>query len=78
MSQLGTNAYRSGKPLLTYKDTVKIPSLGMIDDLLPISKCGQDSVVANAVTNSFVESKRLELSDKKCHRIHIGKRENNR
>ena len=50
----------------------------MIDDLLTISKCGQDSIISNAVINSFVESKRLELSDKKCHRIHIGKKTDNK
>ena len=31
MNQLGANAYKTGTPLLTYKETVKIPSLGMID-----------------------------------------------
>ena len=78
MSQLGRNAYNTGAPLLTYKNTVKIPSLGMIDDILTISKCGQESIKSNSVTNSFIESKRLELSKKKCCRIHIGKRINNK
>ena len=77
MSQLGDNAYNTGSPLLTYKNTVKIPSLGMIDDILSITKCGQESIISNSVTNNFVESKRLELSEKKCKRIHIGKRKLN-
>ena len=72
MSKLGAEAYREGKPLLVYKDTVRIPSLGMIDDILTMNKCGIDSVMSNATTNSFVESKRLKFSENKCSRIHVG------
>ena len=77
MSQLGRMAYRRGKPLLTYKDTVNIPALGMIDDVATVSKCGIDSVISNSITNTFIESKRLELGEKKSHRIHIGKQNEN-
>ena len=70
MSQLGALAYKRGKPLLLYKDTVRIPSLGMIDDILSISQCGSDTIITNSLTNTFVEAKKLELSDKKCHRLH--------
>ena len=76
MSQMGAMAYRTGNPLLTYKDTVKIPSLGMIDDIASINKCGIDSVISNSVTNAFIESKRLELGENKSHRIHIGCKNN--
>ena len=31
--------------------------------------------MSNATTNSFVESKRLNFSNKKCHRIHVGKKD---
>ena len=74
MSQLGSSAYKRGKPLLTYKDTVQIPAMGMIDDIATVSKCGIDTVMSNSVTNSFVESKRLELGPKKSHRLHFGKK----
>ena len=73
MSQLGVNAYKSGKPLMVYKDTVMIPPLGMVDDLLTMNYCGTETVVSNTINNSFVESKRLELGSNKCHRIHVGK-----
>ena len=76
MSQLGRMAYKRGKPLLTYKDTVHIPALGMIDDIATVSKCGIDTVIANSVTNTFIESKRLQLGEKKSHRIHIGRKNN--
>ena len=56
------------------KNTVHIPTLGMIDDLATISKCGSDSIISNAITNKFVESKRLELGSDKCNRIHISSR----
>ena len=68
MNQLGVKAYKSGKPLLVYKDTVHIPALGMIDDLATVNKCGADSIVSNSITNTFVESKRLELGEKKVIR----------
>ena len=46
----------------------------MIDDALTMSKCGIDSVMSNAETNCFVETKRLDLSEKKCNRMHVGKK----
>ena len=45
----------------------------MIDDLASMSKCGSDAVKSNAITNKFIESKRLELGSKKCNWIHISK-----
>ena len=77
MSQLGANAYKRGEPLLIYKDTVQIPGLGMIDDLASVTKCGLDTVKAYSIINSFIESKRLELGNKKSNRLHIGKKSNN-
>ena len=74
MSQLGSLAYKRGKPLLTYKETVQIPVMGMIDDIATVTKCGMQTVLSNAVTNSFVESKRLQLGPKKSHRLHFGKK----
>ena len=48
----------------------------MIDDLLTLSHCGVDSITSNSITNSFIESKRLEMGPKKSHRIHFGKKSN--
>ena len=73
MSKLGDLEYKQSKQILTYKDTVKVPSLGMIDDILNVGKCGRDAVCDNNRINSFVESKRLNFSEKKCNRLHIGK-----
>ena len=49
----------------------------MVDDILFPTKCSQDSIVANAKVNSFMETKKLELNDKKCHKMHIGKNNKN-
>ena len=40
--------------------------------MLTMSKCGHETISSNATTNSFVESKRLNFSEKKCHRLHVG------
>ena len=55
-----------------YRDSVKIPPLGMIDDILTVTKCGKDSVIMNAIIQSKVDIKRLELGSSKCSKLHIG------
>ena len=45
---------------------------GMIDDILSISECGTNSIVKNAVINSFIETQRLTLSKDKSQVVHIG------
>ena len=50
----------------------------MIDDVLAVQKCNNDTVKQNAVINGFVESKKLRLSKTKCHKIHIEKKIKNR
>ena len=45
----------------------------MVDDIISIHKCSIHSVKSNAVINAFIEGKKLKLSKRKCHRIHISK-----
>ena len=52
--------------------TKPVPVLGMIDDALGISNCGEDSVELNALINATIESKKLYFNKTKCHKIHIG------
>ena len=47
--------------------------MAFIDDCLGISKCGADSVELNAIINTKVDSKKLRLSSKKCHHMHLSK-----
>ena len=61
MDKLGALAYNSGKTLYTYKNEVPIPLLGMIDDVL-------------AFINSFIDSKKLQLSSKSAIKFTLEKR----
>ena len=72
MDKLGSLAYRRGTPLLLYKNTVQIPPLGMIDDLLVMDECSSSGIISNSIVNTFVESKRLSFGTKKCHKMHVG------
>ena len=76
MDKLALNAYKD-KTTYLYKGKVEVPPLEMVDDILFPTKCGSDSITANAKVNSFVETKKLKLSDKKCHKMHIGKMNKN-
>ena len=49
----------------------------MVDDVLTVQKCSTSSIQMNSVVNSFMELKKLTLSDEKCSKIHIGKRNMN-
>ena len=64
------------KDTLMYKyredPNIGIGVLGMIDDNLGISECGNDSVAKNAIINSFVETQRLEMHMDKTKVIHVG------
>ena len=76
MDKLGQHVYKNKDLLYRYKGEVEIPSLGMVDDIMTIQKCSNDSVKINAVVNAFVEAKKLRLSKDKCHKIHIQKNNN--
>ena len=55
-----------------YRDCVKIPALSSVDDILSVTECGPSSVKMNAYVQSKVDTKKLELSDTKCVKMHIG------
>ena len=74
MDKLGQLAYKNNDLTYKYKGVVETPSLGMVDDVLSVQKCSEDALKANAVINAFFEGKKLKLSNKKCHKIHVGKR----
>ena len=74
MDTIGRDALVTGIGTYKYKNTVDIPSLAMIDDILGISNCGDESIELNAIINSKIEMKKLRLSDDKCYKIHICKK----
>ena len=73
MDKLGKIMYENETHTYKYKGIVDTPCLGMVDDILSIQECSDDTVKANALVNSFIESKKFTLSNSKCHRIHINK-----
>ena len=72
MDKLGQLVYGNKDLIYKYKGVVETPTLGMVDDVLSVQKCSNDAVKMNATVNAFIEGKKLKLSIKKCHRIHIG------
>ena len=73
MDKLAEHVYEKEELLYWYKGVVAVPPICMVDDILAVQECSQDSVKINAVINSFIELKKLTLSSKKCSKIHIGK-----
>ena len=76
MDAIGRESLRTGLGIYKYKDTVDIPSLAMIDDIMAISACGDDTIELNAIINAKIEAKKLRLSEDKCYKIHICKKTN--
>ena len=74
MDKLGKHVYDHEELIYKYKGEVKIPCMGMVDDILAIQKCSNDAIRINAVINAFVETKKLKLSKDKCHQNHIQKK----
>ena len=56
-----------------YKETVGVPPLVMIDDLVAVTLCGVESVVMSSFLNSKAYVKKLQFGINKCHKIHVGK-----
>ena len=44
----------------------------MIEDVLTVTDCSINSVKINALVQSKVDCKKLELSDMKCFKMHLG------
>ena len=81
--KVGKLCTERGEHLYKYKDLVNIVPLAMVDDLLGIAPCNFKSVALNSFINTQIEMKRLKLhtpdadGKTKCHKIHVGKRNEN-
>ena len=76
MDTLGTecvNSIENSKILYKYKGFVNILPMEFIDDVFTVTKCSINSIKMNALVQSKVECKKLELSDSKCFKMHVGK-----
>ena len=69
---MGKECLATGDGLFKYKGCLAVPPLALVDDVLAVSECGVDSVKLNAIVNSKMASKKLELGHKKCFQIHVG------
>ena len=74
MDTLGRDALETGQGIFKYKDTIDIPSLAMIDDVMGMAHCGDASIELNAIINAKMENKKLRLGEDKCFKVHICKR----
>ena len=73
MDTIGKECIEQEKYLYTYKDSVSIPPLAMLDDLFCISTCGPESVKMNSYINYKISSKKLQCGIEKCKKMHIGR-----
>ena len=73
MDTLGRKSLQTGVGVYKYRGAVHVPALAMIDDILGMASCGDDSIELNSLINSKIESKKLRLSQDKCFKIHICK-----
>ena len=68
----GKECQNDEKYLFYYRNSVGVPSLAMIDDLVNISECGLEAVKLNAFINAKANSKKFQFGKDKCHRLHFG------
>ena len=73
IDSLGQDCIRENKGIFKYKNCISIPPLSMVDDVITVSNCGVESVKMNAIVQSKVECKQLELGHLKCFNMHCGK-----
>ena len=77
IDKIGKEALENGHEILyDYKNCVKIPPLGFIDDIITVSECGKKSIQTNGVIQAKIEGMQLELGHKKCFQMHVGKSKN--
>ena len=70
---MGKECLEEKKLLYMYKNKVPIPPLGLVDDLLTISKCGVDTSSMARFINTKSALKKLQFGTEKCVKMHIGK-----
>ena len=70
---LGKECLKNNEGIYKYKGCTSVPPLSFIDDILGITKCSTSSVKLNALIQSKMNHKKLELNKSKCFKMHIGK-----
>ena len=72
VDNIGKECIIEDKYLYSYKGVVEVPPLGMVDDLICVSKCGPDSVMMSSYVNTQTNLKKLQFGPEKCKKLHIG------
>ena len=77
VGSIGKQCIKENKLLYTYRkelpmNSVKIPPLGMVDDIAAVSMCGSESVEMNAFFNTKTNLKKLQFGVSKCKKMHVG------
>ena len=75
LSKICNNFFKSGTVYM-YSNTVAIPALAMVDDLIAIALCNSvEGIKNNIKTDEFIKSKKLEgqVGEGKCQWVHVGK-----
>ena len=72
MDKVCKNVYNEDSLLYKYRQSIAVPPLQMVDDIITASKCGATSRALNSTVNEFIKMKKLNLSEKKCAKIHVG------
>ena len=71
---IGKECLENVHPVLyKYKNCTSVPPLSLIDDVITVSSCSSDSVRMNATIQAKIQGKQLELGQKKCFQMHIGR-----
>ena len=55
MDQLCKSIYKEDRLLYKYRESVEVPPLQMVDDIITASECGGTSSAVNAEVNKFIE-----------------------
>ena len=58
--------------LAQWADSMKIPALGWIDDIIKVSESGHKAARLNAFINAQLAIEKLLMGAKKCTTLHIG------
>ena len=67
------NIFCQDKDLIyMYKGVVKVPVLGMVDNVLNLAKCSEQALLSNSTINTFMEQNKLAAG--KCSRVHVRKK----
>ena len=69
---IGKECLQEDKLLYTYRETIKIPPLAMVDDIVAVSVCGIETVDMNSYLNTKTNLKKLQFGTKKCVKMHVG------